>query len=348
MRSALLLLATTCTVYGCDAQAPKDYEGEPLLSLQVSLDLTDHETTPSGQLVPALAFHSNGRLDIMDVDVTGSFPGNFKLEVRGLPPETALMKMFPTEGEPSIARAYIAAADANHADFIKVMWGGSSGPGPGGCTENACEIVETWCASAPNEPSASQDCFTETLACDREGENCTLTKEEGDREIKYGFEETFAGLSANYVIIYAPDGVEANSLTADTLGASEGLSAGYHLFETHEPTSAEQARHLECVHRVNDAVIDEFNETFGSNYESITGFSTGCTLQDTAKKCAPTDLMDEFDAIDARLGTAARCWTELNQHAPVENPEETDLSIVISGDLSKFGLTPPELHSRAR
>ena len=87
----------------CESQVGEDYEGE----VQLSIEGTVH-TDDSG-LEPRLAFRAGDGLALVEGEVTGSFPSQFRFDVTKPPPEDTLHS---DESIPGSARAPASRSSA--------------------------------------------------------------------------------------------------------------------------------------------------------------------------------------------------------------------------------------------
>lgn len=99
---------------GCDPQADDEYRGEPLATLEGSIQVAE-DTSPGDDLVAATLWHVWDEEDSTSVndhvEVGGEFPAAFHLELFAPPPERALFDLSEeTDGQTSarVATGYVA------------------------------------------------------------------------------------------------------------------------------------------------------------------------------------------------------------------------------------------------
>jgi hypothetical protein len=248
---ATAMSAALCA--GCGAQAGEDFLGEPLLRMRGHVTTTGLTLAPA--VTPALCFpelvwsavnldglpeqfqatfensvfgSGSGRARIMDVEVQGVFPAEFKVNVYSPPPAAALEPLLP--GEPLIVRGNVCAVQSEHdavAEAVSVL--GSSGGCPVSPSAPCSSTTVVTTDSGSRYYVQSQSCPTGAASVDE----CTETRG-GDLALLSdtgGYEHVVAQVfDPELVYLAAP--APAGSYTAYTLGAPDGLPAGYHLLKT--------------------------------------------------------------------------------------------------------------------
>ena len=110
-----LVLTALHAIAGCDAQAPEDYRGEPLLSITGKVELALEREDRAG-LQPALVFVHDEVFSIMEVEVSGEFPGNSRSMSTSLRLTTGSIRAARV---PRVA-ALIGAVPEDHPDEVYV------------------------------------------------------------------------------------------------------------------------------------------------------------------------------------------------------------------------------------
>jgi hypothetical protein len=255
-----LALAALHAIAGCDAQAPDDYRGEPLLSITGKVELALNREDRAG-LKPALVFVRDGVLRIVDVEVSGEFPAEFTLDVYEPPPEELIAK-WSSEG-PRLVPALIGAVPEDHPEEIyslehSEVTGDICLDEDGECLRQ----TEEWCT--PN-----RRCYSRTTECpyyDAPPEECIVT-ELGDASLLEPPWRQFAGLSQNYIVLYLAERSEPDTEFTETFGG-EPLDPGYHLFEVREPTAAEIEAVESCEQRALELAVERTNAEYGTSYSA--------------------------------------------------------------------------------
>jgi hypothetical protein len=305
-------------VAGCDSQVTPRYVGESLLSLSGEVTITDDHT--QGTLEPALAFENQdlGRLEIMDVASQGKFPSDFSLQVYTPPPSGALVA--GPAGEPRYALGYVTAVSAHHRSAVNFA---ENTVESGSCDMQVCLIDFEAC-----DPHGDS-CYRETRRCDVNHKNCVVVATSGDAALGQDPRKFFAGLSANYQVLYLDAAAEADSALAKRFAEGARLSAGYHLLEVRPVSDAEGEAKEECFSTAEAAVLDVYNSAHDTAYEDI--YAVGAACARDPKPCSKPgdDTVDELDAqIRARTGELG-CWSEDVIYTWVEHPESTSITIRI-------------------
>jgi hypothetical protein len=292
---------------GCDAKAGDDYQGEPLLSFEGSVRLAS--TQIEGELEPAIAFvPTQSRLEILDVEVRGSFPANFTLDVLAPPAKGALTsaRAYIREApkEQKLALGYITAVAADHPSEVRMAEGGGykyeceggvtdlsrSGEAPpehepedgvrdpwdwerhilqvremhrGNNPGAAC--TEEFFAIAMEPDRTESILYRQISKCDYKFESCEIISSQGDPKYLRSPFEKVAGLSSNYLVLYLPGAVEADSPVARAFGGGP-LAAGYHLLEA-ESDQTWSDEYIVCIQTVD--VLSLYNAKHGTNFTQL-------------------------------------------------------------------------------
>jgi hypothetical protein len=257
---ALPMLLGVQFLAGCDSQAGKDYRGEPLLSINGSVVIQNQN--PPGNLVPALAFinYNKRTLDFAEVEVTGEFPARFTLDVFDPPPAGSLYDWEDPgdENEPTYAMGFITAVNADHPASISAEDGST---GYVECGPSSCTHILDVCA--PGE-----GCYHRVTHCDSNNENCVVVEESGNPALARGWLRYLAGLSANYLVFYFPDGVKKETLVSHNLNGDRPLSPGYYLVQVANYTPAEAEEQEACFEAARQEAVNRFNAEHGTAYET--------------------------------------------------------------------------------
>ena len=303
-------------VGGCAPQASEAYNGEPLLRMrgQVSTSaltlaqplkpaLCFTETLPGTLNVSSLPaelqadFEGTGfgasltRVHIMDVEVEGTFPAEFSVNVYAPPPQAATKPLFA--GEPASAWGFVCAVQAEHKAVAEAvtgtqMWSCDNFDGPCRTTN----IVMTDSGSrfyAERFQCPTLDLTDEQCEASRFGEAKILT-ETG------GFEHVVA-LVWDPELVYLAAPAPPGSYTAFTLGAPEGLPAGYHLRKRwlgYGDEQQAQQYHM-AVLAARDDAIAETNAIHGTSYDNLPDYA-----DDNGFHLAPPDVIDTFERTRAQ------------------------------------------------
>lgn len=106
---------------GCDPQVDDDYKGEPLASLQGTIAVADEQPSP-GDVSTAVLWHdfaeSDSAVVTEPVQVRGSFPAEFSLDLFEPPPETVMVELEGEDDGPTgkrIAVGYVGVLANNAA-----------------------------------------------------------------------------------------------------------------------------------------------------------------------------------------------------------------------------------------
>jgi hypothetical protein len=177
--SALVLCLGAAS--GCDAQVGEDYQGEPLLSVQGTVLLND---TQSGEdLVPALVLalppDNEFFFDVIDGEVTGDFPAEFRFDVMTPPPERSLgdYKLPSGERVGTGALAFLAMLPKDHPPAVAMELGYAVCPEDARtCTEEASACVGERCRQRTYECVREAPCDSVTFGSEVEGQDLHWTE----------------------------------------------------------------------------------------------------------------------------------------------------------------------------
>jgi hypothetical protein len=267
------------------------------------------------------------RAHIMDVEVEGTFPAEFNVNVYTPPPSEAIKPLFP--GEPPSAWGFVCAVQMDHAAVAEAvtgtqLWSCNINDGPCRLTN----IVMTDSGSryyAERYMCPSLDTNDEQCEVNRSGE-VTLLTDTG------GFENVVA-LVFDPELVYLAAPAPPGSYTAFTLGAPDGLPAGYHLRKRWQGYGdAEQdlqygMKQIEAQQKA----LAETNAAHGTSYNSLPDYS-----DDSGFHLAPADVIETYERTRARIEMETL-------DAPVRSsisPDEPGLTLdlVESGNwLDRFG-----------
>lgn len=153
-----------CASLGCEAQVSGGYTGEPLLSMQGTVVLTEPR---SGDLVPALAFRST----LIDPEVRGTFPAEVRLDVMEVPPESALFDFADPNQQGKVGLGRLVVVPRNHPRAVSVL--------PKGTAE--CNDDGSACISREETCDDQGRCRQRTLECTYE--DCPIASQTGDPTI---------------------------------------------------------------------------------------------------------------------------------------------------------------------
>jgi hypothetical protein len=320
---ALLLLSA------CDSQAATEYRGEPLFTLQGSIDLND--TAPTEPLVPALHFQP-ALLDdwaIIDVDYTGDFPAQFTINIHEPPPPERMQPIYGSEG-PLGARAFLVLAPRDHLATVAYPW--RSGPlGGDSCLPSeACEIVWQWCRS-------SDDCRVETYHCDShqswlaagvgDFRGCTLTHAEGDPTLSVNLWSQVWGVVGGYTLVYLEREAMV-SVTASPLGDHELRSAGYSLLKTTPRAETEDERITREACEEDAAVLaaDRYNALHDT---AFTAYQLTYACHEEPQPGCTHAAQQEFSSLNDDAVWELECPTLIYETRRVLDPESTVLQLAL-------------------
>jgi hypothetical protein len=165
LKLPIFALGLGVATLGCDSQVGPEFEGESLLSLGGELVLNEN----SRDLVPALAFwlRKTEEIAIVDVEVSGSFPANFRLDVLTPPPEGALVD---PNGLGFSAIGSIVVVPKDHPATYPMSSLAAHGYGLS-CGQDVCELERHACVG--------ESCFEQDLEC-KPFDPCQVLEETGD------------------------------------------------------------------------------------------------------------------------------------------------------------------------
>jgi len=237
--SKLSLAVLALGAAACGQQSGMDYRGEPLFTLRGTV--TVPKEFAGEDLVPVLFFplepdpETGGRfIEVLDVDVTGSFPSNFRIDVFDAPPQPALNF---AEDLPKFAVGYLAAMSPSHPSRLKVF-------------EGYPDFVELRRYCTADEST----CLEQRWSCpDQDFLNCTLLSTSGDPSL------TFAGYALNVIVTYAPEPIAADSALAFLWGTGEAMPAGYHLRRVKHGINQSFPEIQVCVAHAWRLALDDYN-----------------------------------------------------------------------------------------
>ena len=292
----------------CDAQAPIDYIGESLLSVQGSVQLDPQTDTRA--LQPALAFWSEEQraLHIMDVDVRGEFPNRFQVGVYDPPPDDSFVTWKSGNETGRMAIGLVTAVAADHPDYAPMVSSSSSGT----CQDTGCDEQRTFCLDQDD----AMQCYTETLHCPFAGadaQDCDRLSSQGDPSIADEPWSTLAGVSENYVVMFFEEPQAAGSFIAHTLGFEGGVAAGYHLVAVRLTTEAEKELAKACDARATQVAVDRYNAAHGT---ALTEWE-----------------LEDFDALGADVRLELKCPDTEHVFAPITDPANHPISVRLGRNL---------------
>jgi hypothetical protein len=164
LKLPILALGLGAAALGCDSQVGPEFEGESQFSLGGELVLGED----SRDLVPALGFWlpKTNEIAIVDVEVSGSFPANFRLDVLTAPPEGALVDFNGS----MVAPGGIVVVPKDHPARYPLSTLATHGYGLG-CRQDVCEVERHVCVG--------ESCFEQDLEC-KPFDPCQVLEETGD------------------------------------------------------------------------------------------------------------------------------------------------------------------------
>lgn len=347
--AGLAWLWLACAAVGCDDQVSPFYRGESLFTLSGNVEITGQHA--QGELVPALAFVSSDTAEvrILEVDVQGSFPSDFRLDVYEPPPTDAFTTL---DGGERIALGYVTAVPRQHKSVIELAEENSTtlaAPCTSGPCDTPAEITDSWCTRGE-----MPRCYIEHRVCpggDPESPDCKITSE-GDATLKEPWRD-FSGFSQNYMLVYLEQAAKAGTWLSAMLGDGAPLARGYHLLHLLPPPTREayDAREA-CVAQADDMVAAAYNSEHGTSFttDEVEG---GCEFN----PCAPNQTNCDAHEIglcalpDADRARIARDLAQLKEQTSialgclklarsfelVTDPKHASISVVIGAD------SPPQL-----
>jgi hypothetical protein len=312
------------SLLACESQVTPYYPGEPLLSVSGSVTIADE--IAQGDLVPTLGFENRdlGQLEIVNTKVVGEFPNEFTLHVYAPPPDGAMMA--GPAGGPRHALGYIGAATVHHPSRRRLIEGSGEATT---CSQEACHVEYEACP-------AKGECYYESRTCDLDVKNCVVTGRSGDLELASSPWTTFAGLSANYQVLYLQTPAPAGSPLAQLYAEGAELSSGYHLLEVRLATDSESFAAEQCLEQAGADVIEAYNVAHGTAYEDA--FYVRDTCATDAKPCDdPYETLEALLAESEALGRERACGNGEVFYSLVEHPESTSITIRIAPDVGPLG-----------
>ncbi|NUP09696.1 MAG: hypothetical protein HOW73_26930 [Polyangiaceae bacterium] len=103
---AALALSLVCMAAACDPQTGDAYKGEPLATLEGKIQVADDATPPDEAAVAAIVWHTfyenDGEATSEAVDVGGTFPADFTLQLFEPPPPEAFNEWSEGSGDPHL------------------------------------------------------------------------------------------------------------------------------------------------------------------------------------------------------------------------------------------------------
>lgn len=356
--AAICGIALSGALSACEPQASPEFPGQSLLTIQGSVRIADDRT--SGKLTPALAFKNNtdGLIQILDVDVEGKFPSDFRLDVYSHPSDDALVQHEDFgDDEPRVAMGHITAVTDNHPGTFEFFPAPYVGHGPSRCDANGtCRWTIKTCSD-----ETETRCYTQTFTCPSGAEESECDVEgEGDSSLVASPWRFFAGFSNNYIVVYLKDAARSGSGTAAIYGSPHGMRTGYHLLKAREPSEDLQQQYLDCTERSEARAIELYNEEYDTEYTSDDLDLSYCGLgpidpancDPAIPECLnppeqvicdqPLEEQDRFIET-VRVG-ALRAQIELGCHVsqfePVRDPASARIAIEITPDAQPaFGPT---------
>lgn len=157
----------------------------------------------------------------------GDFPTHFSFRVYEAPPDRAIVS--PFEGEPAVARGGVCAVRPGHRASSRRVYTTSLGL----CSPSACYGRKLLASSDTPERA-----YAEAYTCPPGGAPQTVEEAEtcaresvGDSSLRFEqFSEFVIGVAVEHMLIYLAEPASAESYLVWSLGLTEGLGAGYHLF----------------------------------------------------------------------------------------------------------------------
>lgn len=276
---ALLPLA----LLACGSQAGPDYKGESLLTIHGKVTI-DNPAAPSS-LVPVITFPvydaSDGGYEnyfaLMDVDVRGDFPSKFTLDVFE-PPAIPARDQY----QGWLAFGFIAAMPPDHPaklvhtpKYDELVKSGCLGGDDGGLAGGKCtrEYMRCKPSNAPQlVDETTGECYHDVFSCDPTFTHCVPDHAYGDPHYAKGIWQEFAGLSRNYLVMYArktptggPQAVAGVERVQWALNGGKPIAPGYHLLRLDTLTKDELASTAACVDAANAQAVAEYNDAHGTN-----------------------------------------------------------------------------------
>jgi hypothetical protein len=271
------------------------------------------------KIVPALAHVDDSRVVFREVVASrGEFVTEFQLDLYDAPPEDRLAPLDPLRApDVIIAREYIGVVLESRLgqpimlterllDLHPDCWNGACDYLPGAMTKQ-CQEDNHLCLERQRQ------CL---------GGACQLVKSGAVRPV--GVEDV-VGFAPEHVVLFASQAIPAGSWAARKLGAPKGLAAGYHLAKDVKPSSEASHAADDCLARIEEDVLERFNEEHGTAY---TGYQLSC-LDGTSS---------EFDCEDLELPEGS----ERQALASALTEEEMDSGCLELAPQLEFFRKPPD------
>lgn len=345
----------TALATGCGPQATEEYYGEPLLRMRGQV--TTSGLTIAQPITPALCFtqivpgtwnvealppeissafegigFGAGRTvaHVLDVEVEGSFPAEFKVNVYAPPPAAAIKPLFT--GEPPAAWGWVCAVQVEHKAVAEAVYGTQlrTCDPDGSCRQINIVMTE----SGSRYYAESFDC----LAAQAEDTECGVTRY-GDVSMltEMGGFEHVAAIAWDPELVYLAAPAPPGSYTAYKLGAPEGLPAGYHLrkgwVSYEDPVKQEQWSNAQIA--AHEGAVAQTNAIHGTSFQSLPDYP-----DEDGFHFAPDDVVDTYHRLHARLEMET-IETPLRSSVTPDDPGLT-LELVESENwLDRFEMTPP-------
>ena len=166
---------------GCEAQVGPEYAGEPLMSVKGKVVLAGEN---AAEVTPVIAFSTPTGYAVVNAEVSGEFPAEFRLDVVEPPPQDALYD-YP-DGNGQLAFGILAVASREHSDRI---------PRFSSDQEDVCSEDGLSCTRQVRKCTADGDCITRTLSCTHE--LCPLVYESGDARLERDHDTSFTEIGHN-------------------------------------------------------------------------------------------------------------------------------------------------------
>lgn len=160
--------------------------------------------------------------------------------------------------------------------------------------------------------------------------------------------EQFAGLSANYRVLYFDVAVSAGAELSKRFGGGAGLEAGYHLLAVRSRTQAETDADDACFARARKQAASEFADAV-SEFEAAHGIhvdidETGTISCDELVEDCDEEALDSlaYDFAEVLIEHVLElgCSALNERYTPIEDPEAAPINIRIEpnvGPLAEYG-----------
>jgi hypothetical protein len=308
----------------CDARVGNDYQGESLLTLRGSVVLD--ENVP-GALVPALAFRGPMReFHLLDVEVHGQFPAQFRVDVLDPPPDDAMYSGSDNfadakPDEPHFAYAFVAAVAPDHPARVEPVFASSGGIRCGDSADAPCERRFETCTEDRSE------CHERVQQCDAQLDNCRLVSSSGSADFLAEVMKQFAGFSDEYLVLYLDGPTPEGSAISRAFARRKPLAAGYHLIRIKFTGIAFEvtAEDRMCRESAEELALRRYNDSHGTMYTSIQDVPQTVVDGGMAPPGAPAvphvaqhDIDIEFGRAFAELG----CRTSPFELTKVEDAQQ--------------------------